>query len=64
VAVLNNKAAVYMEMGDLDAAEKQCEEAVEKARALRPTPFEGISKIFVRWGKVILHAYTQMFCNP
>lgn len=59
VAVLNNKAAVYMEMGDLDQAEKQCEDAVEKARALRPTPFEVISKIFVRWGKVLGSAYTS-----
>ena len=52
VSVLSNKAAVYMEMGDLDAAEKQCEEAIEAARGLRPTPFEQIAKFYVRWGKV------------
>lgn len=52
VSVLSNKAAVYMEQGDLDKAEKQCEEAIEKAREMRPTPFEDIAKFYVRWGKV------------
>ena len=52
VSVLSNKAAVYMEQGDLDKAEKQCEEAIEKAREMLPTPFEDIAKFYVRWGKV------------
>lgn len=52
VSVLNNKAAVFMEMKDYDAAIKQCADAVEKAQALRPTPFDVIAKIYVRWGKV------------
>jgi len=52
VSVLNNKAAVYMEMKDYDAAIKQCEEAVEKTKELRPTPFDVLAKIYVRWGKV------------
>jgi len=52
VSVLNNKAAVYMEMKDYDGAEAQCSAAIDKARELRPTPFDLIAKIFVRWGKV------------
>ena len=28
------------------------EEAIEKAREMRPTPFEDIAKFYVRWGKV------------
>ena len=52
VSVLNNKAAVFMEMKDYDAAIQQCADAVDKARELRPTPFEVIAKIYVRWGKI------------
>lgn len=55
VSVLNNKAAVYIEMKEWTLAEKQCGDAVEAARALRPTPFETIAKIYVRWGKVYAH---------
>mmetsp|Transcript_42571 Transcript_42571/g.54739 ORF Transcript_42571/g.54739 Transcript_42571/m.54739 type:complete len:482 (+) Transcript_42571:568-2013(+) len=52
VSVLNNKIAVYMEMGDLDVAETEANLAVEKARSQRPTPFDVIAKIFVRCGKI------------
>ena len=41
-----------MEMGDLDGAEKQCQEAIEKARELRPIAFQDIAKFYVRWGNV------------
>ena len=34
-----------MEMGDLDAAEAQAQVAIDKARELRPTPFDLIAKM-------------------
>lgn len=52
VSVLNNISAVYMERKDWAAAEKQCAEAVEAAQKLRPTPFDVIAKIYVRWGNI------------
>lgn len=52
ISVLNNRIAVFMEKGELDVAEEEAKTAIEKARAARPTPFDLIAKIFVRWGKI------------
>eukprot|EP00762_Andalucia_godoyi_P000349 ANDGO_03061.mRNA.1 Hsp70-Hsp90 organizing protein len=49
VAYMNNKAAVYMEQGDFDKCIKECEDAIEKGRAVR-ADFTVIAKIFARIG--------------
>ena len=44
---LNNKAAVFIEMGEIDRALQQCTEAIELGRAHR-APYEDIAKIYHR----------------
>ncbi len=47
VMVLNNKAAVYIEMGDTDKAIEVCNEVLEKASSVK-LPFEERAKVFQR----------------
>lgn len=50
---LNNKAAVYIEMGEIDRAIQQCNEAIELGRAHR-APYEEIAKIYHRMAAAYL----------
>lgn len=53
VTYLNNKAAVYIEMGEIDKAIQQCNEAIEIGRAQR-APYEDIAKIYHRMAAAYL----------
>jgi len=47
VMVLNNKAAVYIEMGEVDKAIEVCSEVLEKAGSVK-LPFEDRAKVYQR----------------
>lgn len=53
VTYLNNKAAVYIEMGEIDKAIQQCNEAIELGRSQR-VPYEDIAKIYHRMAAAYL----------
>eukprot|EP00892_Ulva_mutabilis_P000963 jgi/Ulvmu1/10868/UM007_0042.1 len=56
VSFLTNRAAVYMEQGNLDAAMADCTTAVEKARQNVPVDFKIISKAMTRHGNALVKA--------
>lgn len=47
ILLMNNKAAVYIEMGELDTAINECNKAIEIGRAHR-APYEEIAKVYQR----------------
>jgi stress-induced-phosphoprotein 1 len=47
-----NRAAAHFEAGDLEACAKECNEAIEVGRSVRPPPFAKISKAFIRLGNI------------
>ena len=55
IMYINNKAAVYIEMGDCDTALALCNEALEKAKVYRSS-FEDKAKVYQRMGA----AYVKM----
>ena len=53
ITYLSNKAAVYIEMGDLDRAIEQCQEGIEYGRSQR-APYEDIAKMYQRMAAAYL----------
>ena len=47
ITFLSNKAAVFIEMGDIDRALQQCQEAIDTGRSQR-APYEDIAKVYQR----------------
>ncbi|CAE7558563.1 HOP3, partial [Symbiodinium microadriaticum] len=53
ISFLSNKAAVYIEMGELDRAIEQCQEAIDFGRSKR-APYEDIAKLYHRMAAAYL----------